>query len=303
MSDDDLVAERTALALSEASVEKGLSGVLVRVRYQEKLDPRRLQMPEHLLSLRNHPIYASLSDEQRWRLSLLETVNFFSLNIHGEKALVRELVGRLYQPTPLGNTAIVGEYLQHFIHEENAHTFMLAGYCNRYAGGLTPDVSVPVAAPQLSSLGAELLFFARTLVLETFLDFMNCSAMKDDSIDETARTLHRLHHLEEARHIAFDKSVVRFCVSQLERRGLSSEVKRVAELASTYAAYALKRLYSPLVYKQLGLPSPVELGWEAHAASEAAGQHEEWLKSGRNFLQSVGFWSASANDAEVPSDH
>ena len=36
-----------------------------------------------------HSLEDGQSDEQKWRLSLLEAVNFFSVNIHGEQALDR----------------------------------------------------------------------------------------------------------------------------------------------------------------------------------------------------------------------
>lgn len=291
MAEHTLPVTRAAETLSEASISKGLSRVLVRVEYQERLNPDRLQMPERLTSLAKHPVYATLSDEQRWKLSVLETVNFFSLNIHGERTLVRELVRRLYQPTELGDPAAIGEYLQHFIHEENAHTFMLAGYCNRYWRGLMPDLAVTVALPELSPLGEDLLFFARTLVLESFLDFLNVEVMKDDSLDVTARTLHRLHHLEETRHMAFDKSVVRQASALLAERGRHDELALVAELAEKYAEYAVKRLYNPSVYKEIGLKDVVNLAWEAENMSAASGLHDEWLRAGRSFLESVGLRS------------
>src|SRR3954468_8345926 len=90
---------KVATLLSKASLEKGISQPFTRVTYPEQLDRARLQMPEQLLSLRHHSLYATLSDEQKWTLSLLETINFFSVNIHGERALVRDLVERLYART------------------------------------------------------------------------------------------------------------------------------------------------------------------------------------------------------------
>ena len=59
--------------------------------YQSKLNSDVLQFPEEFLSLYHHPIYGDLSDEQKWKLSLLETVNFFSANIFGEQHLISHM--------------------------------------------------------------------------------------------------------------------------------------------------------------------------------------------------------------------
>ena len=144
-----------------------------RVNYQANLNHDRWQFPEQYLSLYHHPIYGQLSDEQKWKLSLLEAVNFFSMNVHGEQALVAGLESRLYRNKRVGEDAVSSKYIQRFIHEENSHTFMLAEYCIRYSGSLYPDHSLMVENPELSPETEDILFYGRIFTLENYLGYMN----------------------------------------------------------------------------------------------------------------------------------
>jgi hypothetical protein len=288
MSRGQLDLAETSNLLSKASFDKGISKSLLRVEYQEALDPRRLQFPEELVSLYHHPVYKSLTDEQRWRLGVAETVSFFSLNIHGERNLVHELVLRCHAPSELGNSPQIHEYLQHFIHEENAHTFMLAGYCNRYGGGVLRDAAFSVETPPLSPTAQEALTFGRTFVLESFLDFLNCEAMRDDKLDTTVRQIHRIHHIDEARHMSFDKTVLQGCIERLKEQGQDAEVTTVATSLAAYGRYALRRLANPSVYKGIGLSHPTALAREVEELPERVVIEQRWLAAGRNFLRGIG---------------
>jgi hypothetical protein len=293
----DPALSHTASVLSRASFEKGISKSLVRVSYPDALDPDRLQFPEPLLSLYHHPVYRTLSDEQRWRLSLLETVNFFSINIHGERSLVRDLVLRCHRSSALGNSPVVHEYLQHFIHEENAHTFMLAGYCYRYGEGVLKDPGLALPEAPRSPAGEELLCFGRTWMLESFLDHLNREAMRDDALDPTARQIHRVHHLDEARHMAFDKAVLRACVDQLKAEGRQEEMQAIAAQLTGYGQHALRRLSNAAIYRAIGLPQPMQLVWDLEASPERRAVEETWISGGTAFLTSLGLVPTPAADS------
>lgn len=225
-------------------------------------------LPDALVSLRSHPIYATLDREQRRQLGLLETVSFFSLNIHGEQALVGGLAERLYRNRWPGESARVSRYLQHFIHDENSHTYMLAEFCDRYGGGVMPEHVYAFEAPTLSRRGLDLLFFGRVYVLETFLDHVNRRVMRDGTVDPTTRAVHRSHHLDESFHIAFDRIVVAALARTVAADGLVGEVQTVATLLRNYAEYAFARLVNPRVYRALGLPEPLRLAEEVRASPE-----------------------------------
>src|SRR5262249_18472487 len=88
-----------------------------------------------LISLYGTSVYDSLSAAAQKRLSFYEAINFFSINIHGEKSLIRGLARRLYGKSIDG----VSRYLHHFLDEENKHMMYFAGFCMRYAGKVYPN--------------------------------------------------------------------------------------------------------------------------------------------------------------------
>ena len=64
--------------------------------WPEELDPDAWYFTPELISIYGSPVWESLEESQRKRLSFTEAVNFFSLNIHGEKYLISEISRRLY---------------------------------------------------------------------------------------------------------------------------------------------------------------------------------------------------------------
>lgn len=285
MSLEDAAGRLSAISLSP---DKGLHDPFTRVAFQETLDRSRLQFPEELLSIFHHPVYGELNDEQKWNLSRLETINFFSVNIHGERKLVQGLEDRLYVPSRFNGSKLIGEYLQHFIHEENSHTYMLAGYCYRYGEGVMNNNAIEIENPELSDIGTELLFFGRVFVLEMFLDYLNTFAMRDERLDTTARLIHRLHHHEEARHMAFDRAVIELCVKLARAHGPGDELSRIANLLEDYGRVALQSLYSPHVYKKMGIPNPMELAREAQRLPARIAVEQQWREKTRAYLERVG---------------
>jgi P-aminobenzoate N-oxygenase AurF len=282
----DEIAKR--LSSISLSADKGLHQPFTRVTYQESLDKDRFQFPEELLSLYHHPIYGELTYEQKWNLGLLETINFFSINIHGERKLVQGLEDRLYVPSRFAGSQLIGNYLQHFIHEENAHTHMLAGYCYRYGEGVMKDYAMQIDDPHLSDTGTELLFFGRVFVLEMFLDYLNSHAMRDEKLDVSARQIHRYHHDEEARHMAFDREVIAWCVKRAVHLGFHDELASIARLLDNYGKVARQRLYSPVVYKKIGIDEPTAIAWEAQQIPARIDVERAWHANTQAFLKKVG---------------
>ena len=241
-----------------------------RVDFADALDRSRPVMPPELLTLAGHAAFDALDDDARWRLGLLETISFFSLNIHGEQAVVADLVERLYRQRWAGESPAVSRYLQHMIHEENSHTYMLAEYCTRYYGRVMADIPYEHEHPELSRLGADLLLFGRVYVLEVLLHFVNRAALRAETLDPTTRAVHRSHHLDESQHVAFDRVVIAALVQRMRGEGRDDEIGRVAGLCARYGDYAFGQLVNPRVYRELGLPDPLRLAREVQASARWA---------------------------------
>ena len=165
--------------------------------------PDRLAMSPAFTPLAGHPVYQELNDERRWQLALLEAVSFFSLNISGERDLMRGLEARVAGVVP----EHVSRYLPCFLREEAAHTEVFKRFCHTYGGFIFRDRQVRF--PQEFLPGEEnFVFFARALIFEEIADFYNRKLAADDTLWLLVRDIHRYHAEDEARHIAFGRLYV-----------------------------------------------------------------------------------------------
>ncbi len=260
-----------------------------RVEYQETLNGDRWQFPEDFLSLRNLPIYGDLDDEQKWRLSLLEAINFFSVNIHGEQALVAALEPRLYRDKRVGEDPVSSKYIQRFIHEENSHTYMLAEFCLRYHGSVFPDRAFAVEQPKFSPEVEDILFYGRTYILESYLGFINQKAVKDSDMDTSAHQVHKYHLIDEARHKAWDKAMIEENLSRAKKKNLSSELRAAKDLMATYQEYIYQSACNPAVYRALGLENGMRLRTEVIASNERRDLMRPWSEGLAKYYADIGF--------------
>jgi hypothetical protein len=206
-----------------------------------------LAMSEALLPLAGHPLFATLRDEQRWRLALLEAVNFFSLNIAGERELMIGLAQRLYSRRP----ASVSRYLQSFLHEENAHTVVFARFCLDYGGVIYPDRQMRFPR-QFRRGEEEFLFFARVLVFEEIAHVYNRRVAADDAVWPIARDIHRYHAEDESRHIAFGRLVVAEMWERLSSEWSEAERREIGGYVERYIDTVLGTYVNPAVLTSLG---------------------------------------------------
>jgi hypothetical protein len=209
-------------------------------------------MSEGLLPIAGLAVYRELSDEQRWRLALLEAANFFSLNINGERELMSGLSLRLYK----GRPASISNYLQHFLEEENAHTAVFARFCLDYGGGIFPDrqVQFPRAFARAEE---EFLFFARVLIFEEVAHFYNKAIANDADVWPLARAINRYHAEDESRHIAFGRLQVEEMWERFAAQWSADERRRIGGYLSRYTTTVLRSYVNPDVYSAAGLSAGV----------------------------------------------
>ena len=89
-------------------------------------------MSENLVTAAGTEYWDSFTREQQLALTRCEAVNFFSLNVHGIRELLGEVVMRIHSKPYAG----ASEFLHHFIGEENEHMWFFAQFCLRYGGKL-----------------------------------------------------------------------------------------------------------------------------------------------------------------------
>ncbi len=218
------------------------------------LDPEQWFASPELISLYETPEYERLSDARKQRLSLYEAVNFFSLNIHGEKSLVEGLAKRLYER----EKEEISPYLHHFLDEENKHMIYFAEFCIRYAGKIYPDKKV-VFPRDYESGEEDFLFFAKVLIFEEIVDVYNVRMSMDETLAPVARQINALHHRDEARHLVFGRRLVTDLFHRYSPMWSAETLEGVRAYLKDYFVATWSEYYNPLVYQDAGLDDPWEL--------------------------------------------
>lgn len=255
--------DKTLRKLCDASV-KDYINPYHHIDWPESMEFDQWFMSPELISLYGTETYDSLAEAEQKRLSFYEAINFFSLNINGEKSLVQGLAERLYKR---GNDEING-YLHHFLDEENKHMVYFGQFCMRYAAKIYPDKKMYF--PREYEPGEQdFLFFAKVLVFEEIVDVYNVAMSRDERVMPLARQINLLHHRDEARHLVFGRQTVKDLFNS-RSPGWSTETKqRVQDYLKNYLTSAWKEYYNPEVYRDAGIEDPYEVQETAYESANA----------------------------------
>lgn len=243
-----------AVRLTRASRKK-FWDVYNAFTWPEALAADAWYMPPELTSIYGTSAYDALTDDQRRSLSLYELGNFFSLVLQGERPLVQGLVHRLYSK---GNTPQITEYLHHFVDEENKHMVMFGEFCNRYVGKVYPEKKISL--PREYAKGEEeVAFFCKVMVVEELGDFYNLEIEKDERVDPLVRELNRVHHIDEARHLAFGRSYLSELFERFRPGWTDEQLAGFRAWLGDYLRASWGDYYNPSMYRDAGLTDGYEL--------------------------------------------
>ncbi len=256
------------------------------IDWPAQLDGDQWCMSPELISIFGTEAYMHLSAAEQRRLSFYEVVNFFSLNIHGERALVEGLARRLYRK---GHRAI-SPYLHHFLDEENKHMTYFGGFCMRYAGKIYPDKKL--AFPRTYAPGEEdLLFFIKILLFEKIVDAYNVHMSKDMQLVPLVRRINLLHHLDEARHLAFGHLLVQQIFQEYRQQWSDDTLHALRDYLSNYLVATWNEYFNPEVYRDAGLDDPYGLKEHAFQQPGARAHRREVTASCIRYLLATGILS------------
>jgi hypothetical protein len=243
-------------------------------------------MSRELLTVHGTPAEAELSEADLMRLSRWESAHFYSLNVHGIRELIAEVVTRIHTP---GHES-VSPFFHHFLGEENEHMWYFAEFCRRY-GKIYPDRSLKTAAIS-DPLVANVLAFARIQIFEEIVDFFNVAIGKNDALHPFIREINTMHHRDESRHIAFGRTIVSILYEELRAKGRAEAVRTVDEYVSRYVAVSVQSLYDPQVYRDAALPlDPYALRRSLLADPARKAFHAKLLRRPVSFLIKQGILS------------
>jgi len=259
--------------------------------WPDALPGDRPWMSPELLSLHGTEDSERLSDDQRLALSRHEACWFFSLNVHGIRELLLEVVKRIHAAGFEGES----EYFHHFIGEENQHMWFFAQFCRRY-GKLYPDKRLKLADQPEVDLQA-FTVFARILVFEELVDHFNARMANDDALPALLQQLNRAHHREESRHIAFGRMLLVSLHARLRERYSPERLAALEVYLRRYMTASVQSLYNPSVYRDAGLLDPYGLRVRLLAHPSRQATHARMLKHTVDFLMKHQILSS----AELPS--
>ena len=228
------------------------------LEWPKQLNAEQWCTSPELISLYGTEAYETLNEAQRKQLSFYEAVNFFSLNIHGEKSLVEGLAQRVYRKS----NDVITPYLHHFLDEENKHMVYFGGFCTKYGGKVYPDRKM--AVPRECAPGEEdFLFFTKVMLFEEIVDVYNLRMSSDERLVPIARQINLIHHREEARHLVFGREIVKRLFDHYASTWSAETLQGIREYLGGYLVTTWKEYYNPDVYKDANLQDPYGLQQQA----------------------------------------
>jgi hypothetical protein len=209
-------------------------------------------MSPELMSVHGTKAGDSLDERQLWALSKWESINFYSLNVHGIRELLIEMISRIHTK----GFEVPSEYFHHVIGEENEHMWFFATFCLKY-GKIYPDKGISLADDESGDV-ANFLVFARLLFFEEIVDFFNKRMGTDSRLHPTIQQLNAVHHQDESRHIAFGRQIVALLHSRLRETQPPAEIERVEGVLKDFLRASLDSLVNPAAYRDAGIADPYQ---------------------------------------------
>jgi hypothetical protein len=207
-----------------------------------------------MISIAGTETFAQLSPAAQRRLSFCELINFFSLNIHGESSMMAGIAQRLYAR----KHADISAYLHHFLDEENKHSHYFGNFCLKYAGQVYPERKL-VFPRQYAPGEEDFLFFAKIVIFEEIVDHYNVLMGHDDRLHPLVASIHRMHHSDESRHLAFGRSLTAALFARYCETWSAETLANVRAYLANYLIATFREYHSFDAYQDAQLPQPLAL--------------------------------------------
>ena len=238
---------------------------LTEIDWDSPLDPDRFAIPPHRVSLYGTSLWASMTRRQQVQLSIHELASTMSAGIWFELILMTGLVRHVYESDLTTRHA---QYALTEVADECRHSTMFARYITTVGH---PSARPTRRAQRLGRLHFLLndttMMFAGAIFVEEFTDAMQREMIRDESLQPLARSVARIHVIEEAHHIGYAKP-------ELERRwaGMSAPRRAVFRQAlGLLTRQSVAEILHPRVYALAGL--------DPRIARQAAARNPNWQQT------------------------
>jgi hypothetical protein len=259
-----LQSQKLAEKLSDASLRLHYSA-LEAVPMPATLDKVSWFTAPELMTLFGQPEWEILSEDHKKLLSFYEAVNFYSLNINGEKALIEGLAKRLYDE---GRPSEHSRYIHHFLDEENKHMTFFGTFCMKYAGKVYQDRKFHFEREYLDG-EEEFLFFLKVFIFEEIADYFNVKMSNDERLVETARKINYYHHVDESRHLAFGRAYLKEVWDQFSGSWGAEYRAALSDYIGQYIHSTWREYYNPDVYVDAGIENPYDVSERVYQSETA----------------------------------
>lgn len=282
-----LNSQKLADKLSEASVRLHYTA-LEAVPMPDGLAKNEWYTAPELMTLFGQPEWEQLSLDQKKILSFYEAVNFYSLNINGEKVLIEGLAKRLYDDS---RPAEHSRYIHHFLDEENKHMTFFGTFCMKYAGKVYQDRKFNFER-EYQEGEEEFLFFLKVFIFEEVADYFNVKMSHDERLTETARKINYYHHLDESRHLAFGRAHLKEVWDKYSVTWGSEYKTNLETYIGQYLVATWREYYNPDVYKDAGIDSPYDVSDRVFHSEAAKSFRQNVSETLINYIKKCGIVSA-----------
>jgi hypothetical protein len=217
--------------------------------WPDKLEDNQYWICQNLISLYNTPLYAQVTEVDLFRISKEECINFFSLNVHGIRDLLLDVIEYIHKP----KFEVVSEFLHHFIDEENEHMYFFAKFCQKYGRKIYDDRFVKYPISKTSENIRMFNVFMRIWVFEEIVDYYNYQMANDTSLHPFIQEINSLHHKDESRHIAFGGELLHTIFKDLLRTESADTIDSVRSYTREYIKNRMTMFYNPYAYQEAGM--------------------------------------------------
>ena len=252
--------------------------------WPETLPDEQWWMTQELMSTYGTRYHEELTEQQLQVLSKWESVHFYSLNVHGIRELLIEVVKRVHQP----GFEVESEFFHHFIGEENEHMWFFAKFCLNYGKKIYPDRKMSFQIEENEADIESFLVFSRVLIFEELVDYVNLRMGRDESLHPIIRQVNSIHHQDESRHIAFGRELVKQLWDRLTPKYSAETLKHIEDYLKRYMTASVQSLYNPAIYKDAGLPDPYKMRTDLLADPARRPYNNKILKRSIDFYTKKG---------------
>jgi hypothetical protein len=259
--------------------------------WPETLPDEQWWMTPELMTIANTRFAQEIPEKQRMALSKWESVHFYSLNVHGIRELLLEVVKRVQMP----GYEEESEFFHHFIGEENEHMWFFATFCLKYGQKIYANKKLSFSIDDISADIESFLVFSRILIFEEIVDYFNLRMGRDEALHPIIRQVNSIHHQDESRHIAFGREIVKKLFDHITATQPGEQVAKAQDYIKRYLVASIQSLYSPSVYRDAGIADPYALRTELLKDPGRRVADEKVLKRTLDFFHGNGIVEGEVN--------